>query len=199
MVLARILSFILGYVSMVIKGDFLEKYVNMATSRGIYLWDITRLGKDQIMVKVRISDVRPLRHIARATKCRFKIHQRFGLPFLVDRLKKRKLLAIGGLAFLVILYFLSSFVWFVDVSGAEKLSKDEIKKYAAESGLKPGVAKWGVDTKEVEKSIREKLPSVAWVGVTLKVPGLPLRLLSVNWLWRMKTVGQPISWLLKLD
>lgn len=168
MFLARLLSYIFGYVSMAVKGEFLEKFVNMATSRGIYLWDISRLGKDRVLVKVRISDVRPLRHIARATKCRFKIQQRYGLPFFMHRLKRRKLLAIGGLGFLIILYILSSFVWFINVTGTDKLAKDEIEHIASESGLKLGVTKRGVDTKQVEKNIREKLPSVAWVGVTIK-------------------------------
>lgn len=168
MVLAKLLAYIFGYVSMVVKGDFLEKFVNMATSRGIYLWDITRLGPDKMRVKVKVSDIRPLRHIARATKCRFKIVERMGLPFVLNRLKKRKILALGGLAFIIILYILSSFVWFIDVTGTDKLSKAEIIEIARESGLRPGAAKWQVDTKQVEKSIRERLNAVAWVGVTIE-------------------------------
>lgn len=168
MVLLRLLSFLMGHVSLVVRGEFLEKFVNMAASRGIYLWDITRLGNDKVRVKVRISDVRPLRHIARATKSCFKIVERKGLPFMLNRMKKRKLLAIGGVVFLVTLYFLSSFVWFIQVTGNDKLSDEDIKKIAAEAGLRPGVAKWDLDAKLVERTLREKIPSVAWAGVYVK-------------------------------
>lgn len=168
MVLLRLLSFLMGHVSLVVRGEFLEKFVNMAASRGIYLWDITRLGNDKVRVKVRISDVRPLRHIARATKSCFKIVERKGLPFILNRVKKRKLLAIGGVVFLVTLYFLSSFVWFIQVTGNDKLSDEDIKKIAAEAGLRPGVAKWDLDAKLVERTLREKIPSVAWAGVYVK-------------------------------
>lgn len=168
MVLLRLLSFLMGHVSLVVRGEFLEKFVNMAASRGIYLWDITRLGNDKVRVKVRISDVRPLRHIARATKSCFKIVERKGLPFMLNRMKKRKLLAIGGVVFLVTLYFLSSFVWFIQVTGNDKLSDEDIKKIAADAGLRPGVAKWDLDAKLVERTLREKIPSVAWAGVYVK-------------------------------
>ncbi|WP_333871389.1 sporulation protein YqfD [Desulforamulus putei] len=168
MVLLRLFSFLLGHVSLVVRGEFLEKFVNMAASRGIYLWDITRLSNDRVRVRVRISDVRPLRHIARATKSCFKIVERRGMPFMINRMKKRKLLAIGGVFFLVTLYFLSSFVWFINVTGNDKLSDAEIKKIAAEAGLRPGVAKWDLDAKQVERNLREKIPSVAWAGVYVK-------------------------------
>ena len=168
MVLLRLFSFLLGHVSLVVRGEFLEKFVNLAASRGIYLWDITRLENDKVRVKVRISDVRPLRHIARATQSSFKVRERRGMPFMINRLKKRKLLASGGIAFLITLYFLSSFVWFIGVTGNDKLSDEQIKKIAAQAGLRPGVAKWELEPKEIEKIIREQLPSVAWAGVYIK-------------------------------
>lgn len=168
MVLLRLFSFLMGHVSLIVRGEFLEKFVNMAASRGIFLWDITRVSEDKVRVKVRISDVRPLRHIARATQSGFSVIERRGFPFVLNRLKRRKLLVIGGLGFLVTLYFLSSFVWFINVTGNERLAAAEIKKIAAEVGLTTGAAKWDLDAKLIEKTIREKMPSVAWVGVYVK-------------------------------
>lgn len=168
MVLFRLFSFLLGYVALVVRGDSLEKFVNMAASRGIFLWDITRLGQDKVKVRVRIPEVHSLRHIARATGSRFNITERRGLPFVFNRLKKRKLLAIGSVVFLVTLYILSSFVWFIDVTGTDKLSKAEVQRIAAEAGLKRGVLKQQLDTKLVEKNIRDKIPAVAWVGVRVE-------------------------------
>ncbi|GAB6158104.1 sporulation protein YqfD [Desulfotomaculum varum] len=168
MVLLRLFSFLLGHVSLVVRGEFLEKFVNMAASRGIYLWDITRLSEDRVRVKARISDIRSLKQIARTTHSGFKIVERRGLPFLINSLKKRKLLAIGGIFFLAILYFLSSFVWFIEITGNDKLAAAEIKQIAAQAGLRPGVAKWQLDTRQVETALREKIPSLAWAGVYIK-------------------------------
>lgn len=168
MFLLRLFSFLMGHVSLIVRGEFLEKFVNMAANRGIFLWDITRVSKDKVRVKVRVSDVRPLRHIARATQSRFSIVERRGFPFVLNRLKRRKLMVIGAVGFLVTLYFLSSFVWFINVTGNEKLSDAEIKKIAAEVGLTIGTAKWNLDTKLIETTIKEKTPDVAWAGVYVK-------------------------------
>ncbi len=168
MIRIKLLSLLTGYVSLMVQGESLEKFVNMAAGRGIFLWDIVRLNNHAIQAKVRISEVRPLRHIAKTTGSRFKIVERRGLPFFSHRLRQRKLLAIGAVVFLVTLYLLSSFVWFIDVTGTDKLSPQQIKGIASQAGLRPGMAKWNLDVKAVEKEIRDQLPSVAWAGITVE-------------------------------
>ncbi len=69
----------------------------MAAGRGIFLWDITRPDSHTILVSARLSAVHPLRHIARATKCRFEFKDREGLPFLLSRVRRRKSLLAGRL------------------------------------------------------------------------------------------------------
>jgi len=165
--LFRLISFIFGYVNILVKGDNLEKFLNMAASRGIYLWDIRRVGDSEMFVKTRLSAVRPLRHIGRKTRSRFKFKNREGLPFIINRLKKRKSLLLGAVLFLLGLYALSSFVWFVDVRGNRNLTSEKIILTAAEAGLRVGSAKFRVDQQRVENTIRERLPEVSYVGVTI--------------------------------
>ena len=71
-----------------VKGSSLEKFINMATARGIHLWDIKRIGKDNMVVKTRLLGVKALRHIAREINNGFRIQCRRGLPFVVQRVKK---------------------------------------------------------------------------------------------------------------
>ncbi|MCL6611353.1 MAG: sporulation protein YqfD [Peptococcaceae bacterium] len=167
MFLFRLVSFLFGYVNILVRGDNLEKFLNMAVSRGIYLWDIRRIGENEIFVKTRLSAVKPLRHIARKTKCRFSFKNREGLPFMASRMRKRKSLVIGVAVFLAGLYLLSSFVWFVDVRGNQRLPSEKILQAAAEAGLKFGSAKFMVDQQEVENHIRERIPEISYVGVSI--------------------------------
>lgn len=168
MFLARLMSFLIGHVTLLVQGEALEKFVNMAASRGIYLWDIRRQGSDKISVKVRISGVKPLRHIAKRTDSRFKVHGRSGFPFWLAKLKKRKTLALGAIVFIAALYILSSFVWSIQVQGNKQVSTEQIKQAAAAAGLTRGVSKWQLSPETVEKNIREKIPELAWAGVTIK-------------------------------
>ena len=163
----KILSYLIGYVSVVVRGDSLEKFINMAVSRGIYLWDITRLEGDKVRVKMRLSAVNPLRHIARQTGSKFYFQDREGLPFLVARLRRRKMLVAGAVIFVISLYTLTSFVWFIEVSGTKNISKEEVLLAAKHAGLKRGALKWGLDTNFLEKDIRDQLPKISWTGIEI--------------------------------
>ncbi len=161
-------SYLMGYVIILVEGDSPEKFINLALGNGVVLWDITSIGKDRLLVKVRLSAVRTLRQVARKTHCRFWIQKRMGIPFLYLRIKRRKSMALGIVIFVLGLYFLSSFVWFIEVTGNRHYSSAEVLGVAAEAGLKQGVLKKQLKPKIIEKVIQECLPDVSWVGVTVK-------------------------------
>lgn len=167
MFLFRFISFLFGYVNILVKGENLEKFLNMAASRGIFLWDIKRVGENEILVKTRLSAVKPLRHIGRGTRSLFRFKAREGLPFIISRLKRRKSLLLGAVLFLIGLYSLSSFIWFIDIKGNKVLPTEKVLQIAAESGLKPGVIRFKVDEARVEGYIREKMPEVYYVSVEI--------------------------------
>jgi similar to stage IV sporulation protein len=164
----KILAYLFGYVTMVVNGRTLERFINLATRRGIYFWDIRRLDQDRILIKTRLSGVKPLRHVARDTGSRFKIERRFGLPFFLGRARRRKTLALGVVFFLTALYVLSSFVWFIQVEGNVKIGEQEIIAAAREAGFYRGAPKWRFEIFAVEEKIKERLPAVAWVGLEIR-------------------------------
>lgn len=168
MFLFRLMSYLFGHVLLIVQGKSLEKFINMAASRGIYLWDITRLGPDKILVRARVSGVKPLRHVARGTGNIFKIRSREGIPFILARVQRRKMMVVGATSFIIVLYALSSFIWFIDVSGNQKITTKEILKVAHQGGLSKGALKWNVDAAMVERIIKDQLPTVSWVGVYIK-------------------------------
>lgn len=174
MYLFKLAAYFLGYVVILVTGEAPEKFVNMAASRGIYLWEAARVGDGAILMKVRLSSVKPLRHIARRTGCRFRIKARRGVPFILARLRRRKSMVMGLAVFLAGLYVLSSMVWFIEIKGNERLSEAEILGAAAEAGLRRGVPKWQVDKGSVEAKIGEKLPLVTWSGVYIKGTGVTI-------------------------
>lgn len=168
MFLFKLISFLVGNVTLIVQGEAPEKFINMAAARGIFLWDIGRTGDRVVLVRVRLDSVRPLRHIARLTGCRFRIRDRRGLPFLWARLYRRRAFLAGAVLFVLGLYLLSSFVWFIDVTGNRRLGTAEILKAAASAGLHRGMPVWRLDTAGVERAIQEQLPGVSWTGVTVR-------------------------------
>lgn len=184
--LTKFWSFVVGYVSLIVKGAGLEKFVNMAVSRGIYLWDIVWLDQSKIRLKVRISAVRALRHITRRTGCRFHIEVKAGLPFTVARFRKRQMMVLGAGVCLLSLYLLSSFIWFVQVEGSKQVSKEDILKSAEIAGLQMGTYKRGVDTDRISRLVLTDLPGLSWVGVEIVGTKAIIRVAE-------KTVKKPVD------
>lgn len=174
MLLFKILSFLSGYVTITVPEECMEKFINMATARGIFLWGITIAGSNRVALNVRLSGVQPLRHVARMTRCRFKITGRSGMPFIIGRLSRRKVLLAGALVFVIALYLLSSFIWFIEVTGNRRVPTETIELAARRAGLYRGALKWSLDAAQIETSIARQIPGLSWVG--MQVDGTRVRI-----------------------
>lgn len=161
-------SYLVGYLTVRVEGQRIEPFINMAMVRGIRLWDIRHLSHHAITARVRISGFFSLRHIARKTRCRMRIVRRHGLPFLAVSLKKRKMLALGAVFFLFLLYFLSSLVWFVEVVGNQQVATEDILRVAQREGFRSGTPRWRLDKLRLEKVLAREFPLVAIFSVEIR-------------------------------
>lgn len=161
-------SYLTGYLNIEVTGDDLEAFINMAISRGIFLWEICRVNERTMLARVRISGFFGLRHISRRTRCRMRIKSRRGLPFLMVRLRKRKMLVLGSFLFLMILYGLASFVWVVSVSGTNQLDPEQILAAANRHGLRVGVLRSRLDKNLIEQQLKEDFPAASFINLQIK-------------------------------
>lgn len=171
MLLRRLWAFFWGYVTISVEGPLLERFLNLALARNIYFWDVTREGDRCITLKVTAKGFKPLRHVARRTASKVRIKRKHGTPFLWMRIKKRKMLALGVVVFLLGIYLFSSFIWTVEIASKEELqytSMAEITKELASLGVKRGAYKGSIDMRYVENQLEARIPKLAWVGMTIQ-------------------------------
>lgn len=83
-----------------------------------------------------IKEFRKLKEIAKKTKCRLKVNSKRGLPFLMNRYRKRKIFFVLLALISVLMFFESRFVWNIEVEGLDRISKEEILESLENSGLK---------------------------------------------------------------
>lgn len=166
MMLLRIANYLQGAVRIRISGAFPEKFINLCLARGIFLWGIFRNDGD-LIASIRLADFLRIRPLVRLSRSRVQVVGHGGLPFTVKRIRRRKMMVVGALLFFFFLNLLSSYIWFVDVSGQKMVAADRIRALAADHGLRPGVRKNSVVAKELEKEVLLDLPEVAWVGIRL--------------------------------
>jgi len=158
------LNYINGAVRIKISGTMPEKFINLCVAHHIFLWGITKNNND-LYGWIRLSDFFSIRPLVRISRTRVTAVRHYGLPFVIKRLKRRKILLLGPVIFFIALNMLASYIWFVDVTGIKTISSDRIKEVAYHNGLRPGMLKSNVNAKQIENEILLNIPEVAWVGV----------------------------------
>lgn len=159
-------NYLQGYVIIKVYGFSTERFINMASYRGIHIWDMN-IEEGCVYIKVSLSDFKMLKECAKKTGCKFEIIKRYGFPFFVNRYRKRKILALGIPLFIVCIYILSSFLWKIDIYGNDRVSKTDILKILDDNGISAGVLKFNIDTKETAKKIIEEFPDISWASVSI--------------------------------
>lgn len=168
MLIFRLWYSLRGCVVLRLEGPAPEKLINLASQRGIRLWRVHKVDPGGLYVFTTPVGFRALRPLARRTGCHVELVRREGLPFLFQRLARRKLLALGGVLFLAALYFLSSFVWLIRVEGSESVPRQKILEVAARAGLKVGAPKWRLEAARIERALLAEIEELSWAGVVLQ-------------------------------
>lgn len=163
-----LIHYILGYVRINVEGYFIERFINICRSKKIFLWNLKRKNSSIMYVNIGIGEFKQIKEIASTTKCKIKIEDKRGLPFLLHRYKKRKIFLFCLLIMLGAIVTMSNFVWNIDVIGNTSISTEELMQSINENGLTIGKWKKTVDTKKVINEIRLHRPDIAWVGIHMK-------------------------------
>jgi len=157
-------QFTKGYVRLEVSGFSVERFLNMAAFRGVYLWDVERT-ENGVELNVSIQGFKMLRGCARKTKCRTKIVQKNGIPFLLHRYRKRKFLMGGVLFFVLGLVALSSFVWRIEIEGNVDLRQEAILEFLEGEGLRAGALKMRLDDRNIAAAILNNFAEISWADV----------------------------------
>ncbi len=163
-----LLSYIFGYVSIVVEGYFIERFINICNNQKIFLWNMQRKHSTIIKVNIGIKDFKRIKNIAQKTKCRVKIQEKKGMPFILHKYKKRKIFAIFFILLIFAVITLSNFIWNIEVTGNDKISSEEILRDLEENNFKIGTTKINLNTKRIIDKVRLKRDDLAWMGIEIK-------------------------------
>ena len=162
----RFLKYMKGYLRVRVWGFSPERFMNLCSNKGILLWDIVREG-DVYYMNITLKGFWEIRPIAKKTGARVAILERYGLPFFLPRLLKRKMFVLG-LVLAVVFWTVSSFfIWDINLNGNYQITDDVFQNFLKENQVRIGMRRDDLDIQELEKQIRRQFPQITWASVRL--------------------------------
>lgn len=163
MLLSTLFHFLKGYLILQVSGRYPERFLNVCAARGILVWDIYRLSERSLRLKISLRAFRLLRPVAAKTGVRIKILAKRGLPVLLRKHRKRKLLFYGSFLFFVLLIAANQFVWEIEIVGNESLPSKLILKNLKDCGLYIGQARFRINQKQLKNDMLIKMTDLSWL------------------------------------
>lgn len=166
-ILKYLLQYLFGYINIRIEGFFVEKVISKATNKKIVLWNIKRDKSCIVYANVGIYSYEELVKITDENKCKIEILKKSGLPFVIEKYRKRKTILIMFIAVSLLLITISNFVWNIQIKGNSSISKEELMKELNDNGLKVGMLKRKVNEEKIINQIRLDRQDISWIGIDL--------------------------------
>ena len=166
MLIVKLWHYFKGYVIIKIEGFTLEKFLNLVVKEGIFIWDITRKSSTCIYGKVSKKDFINLKSIIKKVSCRLEIIDKKGLPFILWKMKKRKFLVAGASITLILIYFLTAFIWKIEIIGNNNISSKIILEQLYDLGLKEGEYKYKLSEQELEDQFLFNNTDISYINIS---------------------------------
>lgn len=156
----------MGYVSFTARGGFIERFVNLCTKNGIPLWNLKRKD-DYLEADTTAKGYKSIRESAKRSGVKVSIVKKHGLPFFAHAYRKRRGILIGMAFAFVLVCFLSSMIWSIEVSGNKDLTDEQVLEAFFETGVRVGAFKSKLDCSECAYQVTRKLPQLSFASVNI--------------------------------
>lgn len=149
-----------------VSGFSMERFLNMASYRNVYFWDVDTSGTG-LRMKTSLAGLREAEYCAAKTGCTLEVLARGGLPARYRRFRRREALWMGAVVFAAGLYLLSCFVWTLEIQGNERLEEESLRAACARMGLYPGAWKNSLDMDALTEELLAEFHDLSWVSIRL--------------------------------
>ena len=155
-----------GYVKVRVEGYSPERFLNMCSFHGIYIWGLSPVGNAYEMY-MTVSGFKKLRPLARKTHTKIFVTRKYGVPFFLIRYRKRRLFFVGAILCMVLLKLYSLFIWDIHFEGNEKWTDAALTEFLASEEVAPFMLKSQVDCQGIVKAIRKEYNDIVWVSASV--------------------------------
>jgi len=160
----RWIRFVRGFLVIKIDGDYMERFFNMCRMHEIDLWEIKK-EQNICMYEAYAADFLKMPPLLKKTGTKAHVVKKKGLPFYFPFIKKRIIFFAGVLLCLIMLNYVTKYVWAIEYVGNLQVSNDELSDFLEQESIHYGMKKSSINCEEKEKKLRETFQNVTWTSI----------------------------------
>ena len=131
-----LICYLLGCVNITVEGFFIERFINTCISKKIFFWNTQRNKSTVFSANIGIKNFKEVAKVAKKCQCKIKINNKSGLPFILNKYRKRKFFAISLIIIVAVIIVISNFIWNIEITGIDDENiKAEIYEIMKNEGI----------------------------------------------------------------
>lgn len=156
-----------GYLILRFNGVYSEKILTDIAAEKIPVWSL-KYQKGTIFGKMFAKDFKRLRKLRKGSGIRIHIVEKRGLPFFLRRHKNRAGLIVGAVLFFLILEYLSSYIWIINVNGNKAAKTADILASLSRIGIHERMPVTGINSKISAQKLLVARNDLAWASLNVE-------------------------------
>lgn len=157
-----------GIITIEVQSFEPERFINVLWENGVNTQNVIKKSITVFVFDIKLSDFDTVKDLSHKTHNKVKIVKRRGIIFLILKLRKRKALIAAMFLFAAVFYYLSTFIWQIDIKSDHNLPPYEIRQDLLNIGIKNGVRKREVNTCDIEEKLQKVNENVLWVKARIE-------------------------------
>jgi len=162
-----LINCIKGVYTIEVKGRFPERILNKAAVSGIYLYDIKRKDEQTLVFSTGKKGYEKLGEL-NVEGLTVKLNESYGSSVFFKKYKKRIILFLLPVIFLLTSLSFSSFIWKIEIEGGDSKLQKEVLDVISRHGVYRGALKHKISQYEVKYDAILKIDDLSWMWVDIK-------------------------------
>lgn len=163
-----------GQITIEVSAIMPEKILNILWHNEIYTSKVIKVDLTTVRFKIPFKDYKEAEALIKKGKGKMRVVGKSGIIVLLLRMKRKSSLVVGAVLFFGVLYYLSNYIWAIDIKTKENLSPFEVRQQLEAIGIKPGLKKSQINVYNIEKKMEDLNNQIMWIrtrveGSTLKL------------------------------
>ncbi len=175
-------KFFYGNITCRIKTQGSQRFFNICHAQNIPVYNVHSV-EEYSYFSISLNNFKKLKSISHKSHIIPHIVKKYGLRIILHKYKHKLIFLISLILSIIVLCYISSFIWNIEYNGNVKYSDDTLTKALNELQIYSGKNKYKIDTDMIEEELRLKFDDIAWISVIIDGTVLKLYLketLTIN-------------------